>query len=280
MTREEQLFFCKKCKNREFNLTEGVLCKLTGKKADFEETCPSYELDKERETKIIPSTTHTIRPNLERAVWAQHLIWAVLFVQVLSTVSSFLQYNLLQDLNADIFVSEEDLDMNDLREGLIGILSLIIYIISGIVFIRWFRRAYYNLKLRTKCRFDEGWAAGGWFVPILSLFRPYQIMSEIQTKTTNLINKQVQNKIIDTTGPIIGIWWTLWIVSNYIGNYTLKALFKEETIEVLINSTIADIAMGLIDLPMGILAVMLVKAWSKKETLLLELERKNTQVQL
>lgn len=275
MTREAQLFFCKKCTNRDFHLTEGILCKLRGVKADFEETCPDFDLDKEKVSSI--QSSEVIRPNLKRAMWAQNLIWIVLFIQLLSLTSSYLQYNLLQDLNADIFVSDEALDMNDMREGLIGLLYMLVYIASGIIFIQWFRRAYFNLNLRTRCKYSEGWAAGGWFVPILSLFRPYQIMTELHEKTADLINKRSQLRIEDNSGPIIGIWWGLWIISNYIGQYALKAAFKADTIETLINSTIADMALGIIDIPMGILVVMLIKSWNKKEEILVDLERKELQ---
>ncbi|MFK7810940.1 MAG: DUF4328 domain-containing protein [Maribacter sp.] len=275
MTREEQLFFCKKCTHRDFHLTEGILCKLTGAKANFEETCPSYKLDKEKINSIQPS--EAVRPNLQRAIWAQNLIWVVLFIQLLSITSSYLQYNLLQDLNAEIFVSDEDLDMNDMREGLIALLYLVVYIASGIVFIQWFRRAYFNLSLRTRCDYNEGWAAGGWFVPILSLFRPYQIMNELQEKTVGLVNKRSQQSLENKSGPILGLWWALWIISNFIGQFALKAAFKADTIETLTNSTIADMILGAIDIPMGILVVMLIKSWMTKEELLLDLERKESQ---
>ena len=45
MTREEHLAFCKKCTNRQFDPQQGIICSLTEKKADFEESCPDYNLD-------------------------------------------------------------------------------------------------------------------------------------------------------------------------------------------------------------------------------------------
>ncbi|NVK83195.1 MAG: hypothetical protein HWE21_02675 [Cytophagia bacterium] len=45
MTREEQLDFCRKCKNRKFDNEQGIICRLTDAKADFEDECPSFELD-------------------------------------------------------------------------------------------------------------------------------------------------------------------------------------------------------------------------------------------
>ncbi|MFI8606354.1 hypothetical protein ACIGCP_17945 [Cellulophaga baltica] len=45
MTREEQLVFCKKCTNRTLDMQQGMLCNLTGLKADFAPTCLNYTLD-------------------------------------------------------------------------------------------------------------------------------------------------------------------------------------------------------------------------------------------
>lgn len=45
MTREQQLKFCKKCTNRRLDMKVGLLCNLTGKMADFENECKSFNLD-------------------------------------------------------------------------------------------------------------------------------------------------------------------------------------------------------------------------------------------
>lgn len=45
MTREEHLSFCKKCTNKENNFTTGLVCKLTGEKANFEVECNHFTLD-------------------------------------------------------------------------------------------------------------------------------------------------------------------------------------------------------------------------------------------
>ncbi|MFT6053581.1 MAG: antitoxin component YwqK of YwqJK toxin-antitoxin module [Roseivirga sp.] len=45
MTREEHIVFCKKCTNRKFDPNQGLICRITDKKADFEDECPSFNLD-------------------------------------------------------------------------------------------------------------------------------------------------------------------------------------------------------------------------------------------
>lgn len=45
MTREEQVVFCKKCTNRKLDMQQGMLCSITGEKANFAPTCRDYNLD-------------------------------------------------------------------------------------------------------------------------------------------------------------------------------------------------------------------------------------------
>lgn len=49
MTREEHLVFCKKCTNRTMDLQQGLLCNITGEKADFEKTCENFQKEAVKE---------------------------------------------------------------------------------------------------------------------------------------------------------------------------------------------------------------------------------------
>jgi len=42
MTKENQLQFCKQCKNQKFTMEKGIVCSLTNNKASFEKTCKDY----------------------------------------------------------------------------------------------------------------------------------------------------------------------------------------------------------------------------------------------
>lgn len=58
MTREEQLQFCKVCKNKKMDPHKGIVCALTGERADFDGVCPSYnedlqEVEKEKQKQRI-----------------------------------------------------------------------------------------------------------------------------------------------------------------------------------------------------------------------------------
>jgi uncharacterized RDD family membrane protein YckC len=65
MTREEQLRFCKVCKNQKFDIKQGIVCSLTNLPADFETRCDAFDEDlplnvqfdlKARENQILRKT--------------------------------------------------------------------------------------------------------------------------------------------------------------------------------------------------------------------------------
>lgn len=45
MTRQERLKFCKTCQNKKFDFNKGILCSLTNDFANFEDSCPDFQLD-------------------------------------------------------------------------------------------------------------------------------------------------------------------------------------------------------------------------------------------
>ena len=51
MDLRQQLVFCKQCQKRKFSDT-GIICSLTGRKPDFEDTCSNFEIDPKEAQRI------------------------------------------------------------------------------------------------------------------------------------------------------------------------------------------------------------------------------------
>lgn len=266
---ETQIELCKTCLNRKIGYFEpNSICNIRDHVLSPEANCNYFDLDKTVVSNK-EQATEMIRPNDQRAKWAIILLAIILVLDIISLTSSYLQLNLLKQLKEGVFVSDAKISANDTREQIIGIFYIIAFVISGVVFIQWFRRAYYNLQLRTgNCEHSDAWAAGAWFVPILSLFRPYNIMVELWEKTTDLINEK-SNANLSRSKFLIGLWWFLWIVSNYIGKYILKNAFNNKTIEDYINQTSVSIFDSAFSIPLAIVTIMMVRAYSKREAMLI-----------
>ncbi len=155
-------------------------------------------------------------------------------------------------------------------QGLVGLGQVVINIVLIVVFINWFRRAYANLH-----RMGIGYlshtdlhAAWCWFVPILNLFRPYQIMSEIWSETQHQVKKLNDAFQVNTTNGFIGAWWALYLISRFVSNYATRKSFQSYSIEDLENSALLTIISDLLHLISAILALMVVKKISGMESLL------------
>jgi len=182
--------------------------------------------------------------------------------------SAYMQYDLLGAIAQGEFIADEVLERNNTREQAIGGIHLIAYIASGVVFIQWFRRAYYNLHQRvTDLNDSEVWAAGGWFVPIVNLYKPYQIMRELYTRTSALLTRQQ----VPHTAPdmrILGGWSALWLINGFLGQASMRTGLRAESVDVLMWSTMLDIIASAIGIPLALLAIRVVKGYAAMEPLL------------
>nr|WP_315233159.1 DUF4328 domain-containing protein [uncultured Flavobacterium sp.] len=222
-----------------------------------------------------------LKPNGQRAKIAIMLLWTVLTVEIISLLSDYLQYDLLETVANGGQITTEAATDNDLRQKIIGLIYLTVYVISGITFIRWFRRAYYNLHIKAESlSFTEGWAAGCWFVPIISLYRPNQIMKELYQETQILLSKKDENYAQNLTTHFIGWWWALWIISSFLGQFIFRYSMKAETLEELTTTTIASIVASIIGIPLAIITVKVIKDYSEVEHLLYELKDEEEEVKI
>ncbi|TKD67240.1 DUF4328 domain-containing protein [Flavobacterium sp. ASW18X] len=274
MTRQQHLAFCKSCNHRYLDYDAGILCSLTKAKANFDTSCVDYVKD-ESITKPV-AEAQAIRPNKKRSQWVVGFLWALLVVEITSIISSYFNIRILEDLQNGVEVDEMFATFNDLREAAIGLLNFIIYIVIIVLFIRWFRRAYYNLGLSGYTLHDEGWASGAWFVPFLNLYRPVQIMNEIDTKLSSYINAFSPVQRSTTNYTLIVVWWFLWIVGGIIDRMVFKKTMNAETIEQLIQSANLQIMSLIIGIPLTLSIIFLIKRINEKEETLLQLEREAT----
>lgn len=210
-----------------------------------------------------------LRPNDQRARNAINLIWIVLALEVMSLLSGYMQYDLLQKVADGYDISDEDANANDIREQVIAILYLIAYITSIVTFIKWFRRAYYNLHLKISyLSHREDWAVGSWFVPIVNLYRPYQIMKEIYQETRELLLKNGISLNQNLSNANLIFWWALWLLNNFVGQFVFRLGMKAESLDEMITSTLAYMIANIIGIPLALITIKVIKDYATNEPLL------------
>jgi hypothetical protein len=208
-----------------------------------------------------------IKNNTQRAKEIIIIFWVNLGISVINTASLSSQYLLLKGVEENPeSIDMPKLEISDLIQNIFNISTLVISLLTIVYFIRWFRRAYNNLHQLpgTNPSFTEGWAAGSWFVPILSWFRPFQIMREIWDGTQRVITHRLS---VLHSNSIIGIWWGLYLVMSIYNNIVSRITWNAKEIGELITATQLQLIGEAISWPALIVAIVLVR-----RTSLLEME--------
>lgn len=210
-----------------------------------------------------------LKPNDLRSKNAITLIWIVMSLDIIVFISSYFQFDLLQTVANGGTVTSAEVVFNDIRQQIVGVVYSITYIVSGIVFIQWFRRAYFNLHLRSNLlSYTDGWAAGSWFVPFLNLYRPYQMMKELYVETARIFTKKGLSEGATSSTKFLGWWWALWIINNMVAQFEFRTSLKAEIAADLSNVTIAGMIGNLISIPLAIITVRVIKDYAKMEQIL------------
>ncbi len=102
-----------------------------------------------------------------------------------------------------------------------GTAATVVYIVSLILFLVWNNRSVKNAwALSANKHYPEvspGWAVGYYFMPIVSLWKPFQIMRDTWQRCAP--NNE--------TSPLVRVWWTLWIVNIVSSMIALSYLGSE-----------------------------------------------------
>ncbi|HSC55185.1 MAG TPA: DUF4328 domain-containing protein [Phnomibacter sp.] len=194
------------------------------------------------------------------------LFFVLIAGHVANIFGCFLQVDLLKELQTSE-VSDSRVNANDLRQQMIAILNVIVTILTIIFFIGWFRRAYHNLqRAGSPTMHTEGWAAGCWFIPLLNLVRPYQIMREIWEDTQELNASKLERK--NTT--IVGLWWTFYLISNIFATIVNRTTDLNTNIDGFIYQTYMDLASSVLEIISAGLTLYMIKQTAQFEEALFE----------
>jgi hypothetical protein len=149
------------------------------------------------------------RPDLPR--WWSGLSW-VLQVALLSNVatSAFVLYVDLETLAFvdDVRLRPDAVSMADAERidtlALWAVADVAAYLVTAVMVIVWLYTLHHSSRMdRRVLRHGSGWAIGGWMVPVLNLWRPFQMVSDVRRGATG-----------DAGAPVPlrqGWWWGTWL---------------------------------------------------------------------
>ncbi len=133
--------------------------------------------------------------------------------------------------------------------ALVGLVFLVIYITTAVFFLKWTYRTSKNLHTLSggTWQHSAGSAVGWHFVPIASLFKPYQVMREIWTKA---------HKAWTPNTKLLPGWWTLWLISTFLGQILWRQ--EGEVVRDFQLMAVTQIISDIIDIALGFAAIALV----------------------
>ena len=190
------------------------------------------------------------------AKWTKRFLYAQIVIWVIAIISSMLEYQLLSDFKNGVYSSQElaiaAADASDAREGIVGILQLIIYIVSGILILKWIYRANYNVRQlgASDMQFSPGWSIGWYFIPIAYLWKPYQAMKEIWKASSN-----PQSWNSQSVSSLLPWWWFFWIVSNMAGYASFLVAMRAEEINELLEANVVTRLSDFTDIPLSLIVI-------------------------
>lgn len=169
-----------------------------------------------------------------RVRWAQYLplagrtraaqiaLGVVCVFVVVMAISTYAEIQILERIDAATFVTDEEIESNDIRQGLIALAFVLVFIGTVVLWCVWIHRASKNLwpLAINDQRFSPRWAVGWWFVPIMWYFRPYQVVKEIWLGSDpNGVKPAPWGVDVSAewrsfvVWPGLGWWWGFWVLA-------------------------------------------------------------------
>ena len=192
----------------------------------------------------------------------------LLLVTIVAVVSDLFQVQLLDRIASGLGVTDAEATANDLRQAIIGSAYFLINIAVVVLFLVWIHHAHRNLRSlgAEGLDYSPGWAVGGFFIPIMNLFRPYQVTREIWkgsdpdfSSTDGMAWKSVR------LTPLLGWWWALYLITGVVGNAVLRASFNTETLESIQSFANVTLVSDILLVPAIILAVAVVLGIDRRQ---------------
>jgi len=182
-----------------------------------------------------------------RARAATLALWVCVAACALAFIAHIAALPMLDDIT-DI----DALNSFDAVTGLAWMVMLLAMIAGAVFFIRWFNLIHRGLDSLSPGvrRHATWWSIGGWFIPIMGLFRPKQILDDMLACANGR----------DSAAPWwAGTWWGLWIAGSLIVNLSSRLSSGADTVDALRGATIADAVGIALFVGAGIVAVTVVK---------------------
>ncbi|MCY1171993.1 hypothetical protein D9M73_121190 [compost metagenome] len=180
------------------------------------------------------------------------LVWLV--CDFLTTVGSVVTASTTGREAATIF-SAAELQTMDRFSTVADLLYMLAFLVSAICVGRWIYRANANAHtLSDAMMISPGWSVGWYFIPIASLFKPFQAMRE-----TWQVSVCPSDPYSAPVPAVMRIWWGLWVASNILSNVSSRISFNTMSFREAWVVAWLEIATFVVDVPLVIALIIVMR---------------------
>lgn len=187
-----------------------------------------------------------------RAFIALAVFIVLIGLQLLATL---VELFILYTISKPKAVSDALITITDVVIRGFGVLHLLLFVVTAVLWLMWMHAAYKNLDRRTdgRVRDSPAWAVGSWFIPLANLVVPYRITKELWRVS--------QDPDLEALAPpkttTVSLWWTLWILGNIASS--AYARMPTETLDEMIRFTYAGMVADVAFILAGLLALVVLR---------------------
>jgi hypothetical protein len=211
------------------------------------------------------------------ALWTTILLAANALLSLIYVGFESLQLYLIstQPETAAAAFSDDDIDFSEMPGGGIqlalslhaavaGIFTLIVMIMTVIVFLIWEHRANSNLRPLGVSRpeFRSRWAVGSWFVPFVNLVVPFQIVRYIWRKsdpeTVEMIGGFSGWNYSGAGEFTLRAWWGFWLAASVVGRLSGRLSLRAKELSEYTFAGQVGIFASMLSVTAAILAISVV----------------------
>lgn len=196
-----------------------------------------------------------------------------LVVDVASIVWGVRAYRFFGAVNRGEFVDESEMLVAagsvDRLGVIVAVPELVIFLTAGIVFIRWFHRAYSNLPALgvPDRRYRMGWAVGGWFTPFVNWFRPKQIHNDVWRASDPALPWPARRELwsqIEVPRSHTA-WWVAFLLSGLTGWLATHLMFRATDLGALQLAAVGSVVADLLTMVSAALVIHVVLAVTTRQ---------------
>jgi hypothetical protein len=191
---------------------------------------------------------------------ARLLLIAQAVLAVVTVAVEALYLNVLAGTTAEDYPFSVKVDDMSVWLGLLYIVQFLALLVTAGFFIAWLHRVYKNTQPlgAYELRHGTGWAIGGWFVPILSWWRPKQIVNDAWRASNPELGVQAHRREWEDA-PVPAsflLWWLLFNLYSVMQQITGQLLYQDElTLEEDRTATIISMFSAVPGIAAALLAV-------------------------